>query len=535
MAVLLLVTLLVALPLTLALSALIAWRYRAAVRQLMRLAPSPSDSDSPVAPMPEPAAMAAMPPWRQVRLPGSLRQRQRRLELALALGSVLIGTTGAWLYLLVHQQEFGGITPMRLLLLGLVWCTPGLVLQAVILRWSLQRQLPVLLGWGTALVLLLALNSGGFRADSLAFVLMHLLPAVLVLGLLFGVPGLRAIAPYLFPVVAPLCLAVIAAFNALAALVEQGSASIRFVVSLTGAVGLILLVALVALLWASLPAHRIAQWLGRLYRRQAFSDLSYLFGASWLLVLTLELLPGINAASADPAPLLPLLAWLWIPVLFCWLPRLLPPPPPGARPPRLLVLRVFRRGGPMAWLFDHVVQRWRLYGPVLLITAADLASRTLEPHELVAFVEGRLQERYIGSAEQLHSQLAQAQGQPDHDGRWRVHEFCCYANSWKPTLDALLSRSDAVLMDLRGFSSRNAGCRHELQRIGRSRHLGSALLLVDRHTDRVAANQALGDQPAAAITWHPAEQRRIATSAVVLSSLLQPFPSPSNQSPFSQP
>ena len=53
--------------------------------------------------------------------------------------------------------------------------------------------------------------------------------------------------------------------------------------------------------------------------------------------------------------------------------------------------------------------------------------------------------------------------------------------------------------------------------------------------NRVAANQALGDQPAAAITWHPAEQRRIATSAVVLSSLLQPFPSPSNQSPFSQP
>ena len=535
MAVALLVTLLVALPLSLALSALIAWRYRGAVRRLMRLAPSPSDSDSPMASMSEPPGMAALPEQLPALLPASLQQRERRLALALALASVLIGTTAAWLYLLVHQQGVNGITPMRLLLVCVVWCTPGLVLQAVILRWPLQRQLPVLLGWGTALVLLLALNSGGFRDDSLSLVLQFLVPAMLMIGPLFGVPGLRAIAPYLFPVVALQCLAVIAAFNALAALVEHGSASIRFLVSLTGGVGLILLVGLLALLWACMPAHRLAQWLARLYRRQALSDLSYLFGASWLLVLTLELLPGFNSGGGGLPPLLPLMAWLWIPVLFCWLPRLLPAPPPGFRPPCLLVLRVFRRGGAMAWLFDHVVQRWRLCGPVMLITAADLASRTVEPHELVAFVEGRLQDRYIGSAEQLHSQLAQIQDQPDHDGRWRVQEFCCYANSWKSTLDALLSRSDAVLMDLRGFSSRNAGCSYELQRIGQSRHLGSAVLLVDRHTDRVAVDEALGEHPAAAITLHGAEQRRVAASSVVLASLLQPFPTPSSQSPFSQP
>lgn len=181
----------------------------------------------------------------------------------------------------------------------------------------------------------------------------------------------------------------------------------------------------------------------------------------------------------------------------------------------------------MAWLFDHVVQRWRLIGPVLLITAADLASRTIEPHELVAFVEGRLHNRYISTATQLQTQLDQIQDQPDHDGRWRVHEFCCYANSWKQSLDALLSRSDVVLMDLRGFSSRNAGCRHELHRIGQSNHLRAAVLLMDRHTDQTAAQEALGAQPAAAITWQPAEQRRIPASTAVLEPLLQPFQSPS--------
>ena len=176
-----------------------------------------------------------------------------------------------------------------------------------------------------------------------------------------------------------------------------------------------------------------------------------------------------------------------------------------------------------------------MIGPVLLISAADLASRTIEPDELVSFLEGRLGDRYIQGAEDLHRQLASIDASPDHDGRYRVTDFCCYASSWKQTLDALLQRSTSVLMDLRGFSSRNAGCSHELRRIGLSHHLGSAVLLVDRHTDRMAAHQALGDQPDAAIKWHGAEQRRIAARAAVLASLLQPFPSPSSQSPFSQP
>ncbi len=148
MAEVMLLTLLVALPLTLALSALIAWRYRSTVRKLMRLAPSPTDSDSPGVVKSELEALAMAPADRPVRLPASLPARERQLNLSLALCSVLISTSGAWLYLLVHQQEIGGITPLRLLLVSLVWCSPGLVLQALVLRWPLSRQLPVLLGIG---------------------------------------------------------------------------------------------------------------------------------------------------------------------------------------------------------------------------------------------------------------------------------------------------------------------------------------------------------------------------------------------------
>ena len=154
-----LLTLLIALPLTLALSALISWRYRSTVRKLMRLAPSPTDSDSPGVVQSELGAIAIGPSDLEVRPSAPLPARERQLNLSLALCSVLIGTTGAWLYLLVHQQEFGGITPLRLLLVSLVWCSPGVVLQALVLRWPLSRQMPVLLGWGSALVLLLAAAS----------------------------------------------------------------------------------------------------------------------------------------------------------------------------------------------------------------------------------------------------------------------------------------------------------------------------------------------------------------------------------------
>jgi hypothetical protein len=75
----------------------------------------------------------------------------------------------------------------------------------------------------------------------------------------------------------------------------------------------------------------------------------------------------------------------------------------------------------------------------------------------------------------------------------------------QPSLDALLSRSDAVLMDL----------------------LASA-----RATPAAAMNY---NASARATIWPPAEQRRIAASAAVLASLLQPFSTPSHHSPFSQP
>ena len=53
----------------------------------------------------------------------------------------------------------------------------------------------------------------------------------------------------------------------------------------------------------------------------------------------------------------------------------------------------------------------------------------------------------------------------DADGRYRVNECDCHDTTWQA---ALVARSDLVLMDLRGFQARNAGCAHELAVLARA-------------------------------------------------------------------
>jgi len=509
----------VALPTTLAVAYVVSWRYRAAVRHLMRLAPPPREADLAGAggenvPLPS-------------RSPAGLlrRPRDRELSLAFAGVSLLIGITSAVLLLLVEGQT---LLPMRLLITSLVMATPGLVLQAQILRWPVLRQAVVLVVWSLLLLLLVGLASGGLGLDQLGLVLVPLLLSLVVLGLLFGIPRLRAIAPYLFPPIFLVFLLGQFGLEILQWLVAGGpEGALGAFVRSAGAVTTVLLAVALPVAIALLPAHAITASIGRIYRAKAFSDLSYLFGTGWFLMLLLLLIPGWNSKVAagapwDGRPLLPLLAWLWIPLFFHGFSRFARRSPP-ADPPALLMLRVFRRKGPVGWLFDHVVQRWRTVGPVLLISAADLASRTIEPDDLVLFLEGRLRQRYILEPEDLRRQLAAIDQTPDHDGRYRVTDFCCYASSWKQTLDALLLRASTVLMDLRGFTAENKGCLYELGRISQASHLTSVVLLADGHTDRAAADHALqSHRGSPAVQWVEAANRRLGSVDRLLDQLLAP-------------
>jgi len=134
-------------------------------------------------------------------------------------------------------------------------------------------------------------------------------------------------------------------------------------------------------------------------------------------------------------------------------------------------------------LFDLIGSRWRYLGPIRLIAAPDLASRTIDPGKLFTFVRRRLRALFVHDEVELENRLAQLDERPDPDGRYRVAEFFCAGEIWRSAVKRLMAGTHLVVMDLRNFSKSNEGCAFELQTLLDAAPLGRLMLLVDRHTD----------------------------------------------------
>ncbi len=160
--------------------------------------------------------------------------------------------------------------------------------------------------------------------------------------------------------------------------------------------------------------------------------------------------------------------------------------------PRLLLLRVFGYQARTETLFDRVAAVWRFRGPVHLIAAPDLATRTVDPADTLALIGGRLAEQYVGSAGEIPHRMSTLDRRPDPDGRFRVNEVYCHDDTWRPSLEALLDASDGVLMDLRSFSRQNAGCIFELDQIVRRVPSDHVVFVCDRTTDLPFLADVLG-------------------------------------------
>ena len=128
-----------------------------------------------------------------------------------------------------------------------------------------------------------------------------------------------------------------------------------------------------------------------------------------------------------------------------------------------------------------------------MIAGPDLVTATVEPHEFLEFMGGELSRRFVRGGEDLERRLASADRGPDPDGRYRVNEFFCYADTWKQTMVRLAAGADVVLMDLRGFSPANQGCLFELQHLVDSVDLRRVVFLFDENTDRAFLLRTLED------------------------------------------
>jgi hypothetical protein len=343
------------------------------------------------------------------------------------------------------------------------------------------RPVPRILGMAVALgaAALVAGPDGGFVLAAFA---LYVLPAA-VLFLLFGLRFWRATAPLV------LVLAIGGGLGWLG-LVELGKLVVGEGLALWG----FRLAGLVVGVLLALPA---ARGIGRAYQARRTSD-QMLFLDAWWALLTLTqttVLVGVHG----PVPLFTLAAF----AAYLLVSRLLLIGTPRDRPPaaRLLLLRVFGHDRRTERLLDELTLRWRPFGTVDLIAGRDLALRTVDPSELYTFLTGRLSREFVQGPDDLNRRLARRDDRPDPDGRHRVTPFFCHVDTWQPVLNRLITRCDAVLMDLRGFDERRIGCQYEISRLAQCAGLRPVVLLADATTRLdlvvpVFRNAAWGPSPA---------------------------------------
>ena len=68
------------------------------------------------------------------------------------------------------------------------------------------------------------------------------------------------------------------------------------------------------------------------------------------------------------------------------------------------------------------------------------------------FVGGGVAHRFVRSEQDLAQRMQAMELGPDPDGRYRVNELFCYADTWQSAMRGLARVADAVVMDLRSFA-----------------------------------------------------------------------------------
>ena len=223
----------------------------------------------------------------------------------------------------------------------------------------------------------------------------------------------------------------------------------------------------------------LVRWIARAYRRKRLSDQSLMLDAMVLIFACTYSMLLIRGG----------LAWIaTVPIAFLAYKLALAA---GARfsarelhsTQGLTFLRVFALGRRSEALLDAVTRYWRHVGSVHMITGPDVAGSTVQPHQFLDFLSGKLPRHFVHDRPSLERSLDEGDREPDPDGRFRINSLFCRADSWQSALPQLVGEGDTVLMDLRSFSAASAGCIHELQFLVQEVPFDRCLLVVDDTTD----------------------------------------------------
>ena len=491
---------LAAAALTAPVSVFLLWLYRRAVARSMRgeagaAAPAAAASDA----APPGAALALR--WTDARTldaaaPAGYLHALRSLRSALVVYAVAglayaLVLASAWL---VFTRDDGFVLSRFLWLLSCYAWPTALALGMI---GAVSRGQRVLVGVAYFTMLFavaiygLARNEEVSPASLVFFWLFTNLPATVLL-LAFLHRRVRAVGPLVLSFMAT---AVIGSQILLSALASSDT-SLRGAVAVGSMFGLggtqtFFAIMLLGFALAGVLGWWLLKRIGGRYQRRRMSDQSLILDAMWLLFGVVQ---SITLAFEG---------WAWIftgLVAFAvyktvtrvgfTLTRVAEPNGSG---PTLLLLRVFALGNRSERLFDALSKRWLRAGPISMIAGPDLVTSTVEPHEFLDFVGGDLSRRFVRGGDDLQARLGAIERGPDPDGRYRVNEFFCYADTWKETMKALAEGADAVLMDLRSFSPFNRGCIFELQQLLDAVPLSRVMFLTDDATDRAFLEETLQD------------------------------------------
>ncbi len=232
-------------------------------------------------------------------------------------------------------------------------------------------------------------------------------------------------------------------------------------------------------------------WVGRRYRAKRMSDQSIKLDSLWLLFTVVNSMEFVLEGLALSFTVVAAFAAYKFAVSSGF--HLLAQKRSEAAGRELLLLRVFSLGRRSQKLLDVLSKVWLRAGSIHLIAGPDLATATVEPHEFLDFVGGRLSRRFVQGEADLEQRLTQLDTRPDPDGRYRVNEFFCRADTWQITMQRLANRSDAVLMDMRSFSNSNQGCIYELSQLINIIPLNRLTLVIDDSTDQTFLEATLQD------------------------------------------
>lgn len=477
----------VSLPITVVLSLVILHRYQRAVARFMQATaggiPVPeTDQLGGLPAEPPPLALqmedAGMSPSASIEARARLARTRRSALQAAAVyavaGSVHAGIATVVLFV-TSDTEF---LPLRTFFVWFIFAWP--LVPTVFFVAVGSRRLRAI-GIAAYVLVALAISPVSWAELAILWGTFMGVPTLLLIGV--GHRRLRSVGPLILVACFLILIGSTFAFSLGANLVLLIGANFTAM-----SAGMVVAAAVVAAFLAL--AWRTLLWIAARYRRKHMSDLMLTLDAWWLLFTLWECLDFFAAEGLAGAFVL--VAFVAYKLVLALGFRLIAPEAPTDAL-RLVLLRVFGFRKRSERLLDELGHKWRYAGPITLISAPDLATGYVEPHEFLDWLSGRLSRAFIKSQDDLDARMATLDGAPDPDGRYRVNEFFCHADTWQPTMRRLAHDSDAVLMDLRSFSRNNQGCAYELRVLFDSVPVERIVLMIDATTDRSCLEELLQD------------------------------------------